>query len=318
LPALIPQVDLTFAWESSHGNGSTPMVYDPFSSIWQTACSGYGSDELYTLACGGGIIRLNWSVFNTPGDCPDLGTIANCDVPISLVTITESPFKLVLSNMHDWCGHLAESLGYSKFTVTGPASTDAGCCIPFNVNGCNGLPLGNSGITVKSGASIIAGGTTSTLPPLIGQVAIDVATTGTYDIVVTNASRFTSTTFTDVTLACNTLASFDMSSSIASGFHCLAGCAQPVKDTLHATFSVAGAMSLSWSGSAWTISIGISGHTYVVTLNQDGSMTITRDGTDCGAVTLTVTSCPPSFAGNISVAGGACATELGSTGSISE
>lgn len=97
-------------------------------------------------------------------------------------------------------------------------------------------------------------------------------------------------------------------SAVASGYHCLGGCGVPLKDTVSATFTTLGALTLTFNAgvSRWEGTKSTGGIGYVIRMIQSSNLvTITADSGLC-FVGRTTFRCPPSFLISGSVTGGSC------------
>ena len=183
----------------------------------------------------------------------------------------------------------------------------AGCCQKFYVGGCLNQPVSGAVVSVRdgSGGSELAGGTVNSS----GFVSLSWSGSCTRWVRVTEPSgRFATY---GQTVAMSSENETDIQLSAASGYHCLTACNVPLADTLHATWTVAGAQTFTHDGTNWVSSFNASGHAYVVTLTAAGAITITRDGVSCGTVTYSRSACPPSYSATITPPVGSCLTELG-------
>jgi hypothetical protein len=204
---------------------------------------------------------------------------------------------------------------YNKVSDPTPDTYVGRCCLtPITVGGCNSavLPGATYSIWVDSTKdNLIDSGTTDSS----GIVTLDALFCGVSVYREVSHPRFVTLTGSK---SFNGVSGSDSITTPISGYRCLFGCGAPVANTIHATFSTAGAKTLVNSGSGWTVSFTASTHAYVVTINADGTMTITRDGVSCGSATFTINACPPAFSGTITVPTGTCATEIGASASVSE
>ena len=142
----------------------------------------------------------------------------------------------------------------SGFSSSGPCGCCEGSCIVrVSVFGCDAtLALSVEGATVNvwtdsSKTTLIDSGTTV----FGGYYDADVGTAGTYYLEII-ASRFNTYTGSR-SFVCG--GSLGQTLTPASGYHCLNGmsCPLPLSDTLYATHSVFGTVTLSWvSTDTWT------------------------------------------------------------------
>jgi hypothetical protein len=192
-------------------------------------------------------------------------------------------------------------------------SVPASCYVMVTAQGCNGMPVPGATVDVYVGATLVDSLTTNTA----GQVSFDPGILGppnTSFTTKTSKSRFVTDT-TNFDIATDGL-NLVVNLGPAAGYECIGGCGSPLADTIHATFSTAGLVTLTYAAGVWTASDTIAGQAYVFTFNGTG-WTITRNGVDCGAG-WGLTSCPTSFLGTLTIPAGACATELGSTCTVTE
>ena len=180
---------------------------------------------------------------------------------------------------------------------------DIGACgctsaYPVTCKGCSSIVFA-SGQSIQvwdhSGGTLLNTYTTNSS----GQISVP---TGTYYFIPSNG-RFAGGTVT-VGTGTNT-ASF----GVATGYQCCTQCAQPLSTTIHATFTVKGALTLTAGGTpfgaGWGWTSGALG-AYMV-LSGTWYLTGCSGG---GGIAGTVTSCPPSLAISMFVFGG-CATTFG-------
>lgn len=223
---------------------------------------------------------------------------------LSLNTYNTNPFGLTY-NVADASPLNCQTEYFTSFTIAGPTYGTSTCCQNFVITGCNSL--GVSGATVSvyntNGGTLLAQAVT----PLNGSVTL--LWSGSCSVYVTvTSSRFVSYG-QSLTLTQNGTTTIGL--SITSGYHCMSECGIPVADTLNATFTIAGAQTFTFSGSAWTSTFDVSGHTYVATLTETATRSITRDGTTCGTINGVVT-CPTSFSATmLPPAFATCRNEIG-------
>jgi hypothetical protein len=184
----------------------------------------------------------------------------------------------------------------------GGCNCPASCAVTFTVESvCNNSGLG-AGITVSvydhSGGTLLASGTTNGS----SQVALSWSgVTGTY--YVTANTSTVSARFADVgistTLTCGSPKT--LAAPAATGYHCYSNlCQLPLKNTLTATFTVAGACTLTWSGiNTWTGTLSGSTVTFSANLNISS----------CGSSAISFNACPPAL--NITSASGAVCPAFG-------
>lgn len=192
-------------------------------------------------------------------------------------------------------------------------SVPASCDVVVTVTGCNALPVSGASVDMKVGGVIVDSGTTNAA----GQVAFSsspIGGGGAFDT-VTSLSRF----FTDTSSWNIFTDGLDVSVSLTptAAYHCIFGCAKPLANTIAATFSRAGLLMLTWAAGIWAATNIIAGKTYVTSYDGSG-WTITGNGISCGAIGWSVASCPPSFLGALTIPAGTCATDLGSTATVTE
>lgn len=186
------------------------------------------------------------------------------------------------------------------------------CCQQWTVEGCNGLVVSGATVSVYNtmGGTLLASKVSATNGSaiLIWQASCSVYVTASE-----TSGRLTYADSPSLSAGAQTI----LTMTPASGYACIAGCLLPISQTLTATFSTAGAQTLTFSGTTWTGSFTASGNSYVVTIHQSGFVIIDRNGTSCGSVGWAVVSCPPSFSATITPPSGPCLTELG-TGTVTE
>ena len=174
-------------------------------------------------------------------------------------------------------------------------------CQYFEVTGCGGLPAEGLSLTIF---------TVSSQTDTSGQAVITINGQGTQPFIANGAGRFVtiSDTRTFVNGATTTLAM-----TVASGFSCFAGCAWPISNTLHATFSGAGSRDFAKSGTNWVSSFSFGGHAWVCTISEAGGFSVTRDGVGCTDESLTLNSCfiPGLTSFSLTLDPGSCGSELG-------
>jgi len=272
---------------------------------------GAGSSASIRLTCSGGytVIRVVITTGHTcsgsvvDSRCCSNNTGIGCDSAIG--TATCNPFNLAFT---------LTFVGTS--TITSPAYGATTCCQTFTVNGCNSLVLSGATVNVydTSGGTLLASGTTDAG----GNVTLLWSGSCSCYVTATEATGRLTAYGSSLSLTANSTTVLSMLPA-ASGYTCDSACTLPISNTLHATFPSAGTKTLTFSGGAWTSSFSQSGHAYVITLTvATNVMTITRDGVSCGAVTWSITTCPPSFAATITVPAGSCNTELGGNGTLTE
>jgi hypothetical protein len=291
------------------------------------------------LSCGGGskpTLGLNIGT-NTSFPCSSPTQAASmcyiCDAPtglgLDLIDFTCNPFSfhfrsngLVDVGHQVDCPKVTTVLGNTDFYVYDSDSTTCATDATIKVTGCNGVPLSGASVTVKtSGGTTVASGTSD------GSGNFSFAGGLANATVVIAASRFGSQTWTGQTLLINATVIYDQTlqtdgftNNISAGYQCFSGgganCGYPVANTLHCTWSIAGAQTFTWSAPFWTSSFSFGGHAYVVKIDATGAMSVTRDGISGGTITFALTSCPLSFAGTITPTGTVLG-ELG-TGALTE
>lgn len=131
-----------------------------------------------------------------------------------------------------------------------------GCCCqtetcPVRVRGCSGFVLG-AGIEVRAQQS---GSTVATAQTDAAGVAELAVPPGTYDLVVEDlrtTSRWTGPqSFAGRSLSVSSTTEVTLTGP-KTGFHCLDGCGEPVKDTLYGTSARYGELLYEWTGaSSW-------------------------------------------------------------------
>jgi hypothetical protein len=304
---------LLFSWTGVAPvvSGSTPFVYNG-SGGWGTACVG---DNLTTWAmfCGGSGLNGQGTGFPNSG-CTGTA-VWNWFFGMPAATAYPFTINITVSNFS------AFSAGWRTLTISDPSPGSRCCFVYFNITGCNGSALPGATVSIWTNSTkttLLATGTTDAS----GYIDLNIATAGGAAVYyeVAYSPRFTTAAVTTGTIACgqyNDLAPLTVALSPAAGYTCLSSCEVPLANTIHATFSTAGLVTLIKSGANWTATGTVAGQTYVFSF--DGSAwTITRNGVSCGAIGWSFISCPPSFAGTLTIPAGACTTELGSTATISE
>jgi hypothetical protein len=237
--------------------------------------------------------------------------------PLISGSFTCSPFFFE-NDFSDNTNSFGTTLSGAFGTITDPSPDTyiGNCCTTsITVTGCGGVIVPGATYTVWSDSgkqSQIDSGTTDSG----GNVILDVR----FPSPVSPYREISHPRFVTVT-GSTTYDCVSKTESLvtpASGYTCLTGCGTPVANTIHATFATAGAKTLVNSGSGWTVSFTASTHSYVVTLAADTTLTITRDGVSCGTATWTLGHCPTIFSGTFTVPAGVCATELGSSATVTE
>lgn len=258
-------------------------------------------DYRYTFSCvGDGTVRLAIQAYTIL--CNTDGKEYYAQWPVGAFTLSEITSAIAtpscdgstLSATFTFSGTL--SGGQSWPTSTASVSiniADQGyyCCQDFVVYGCNGIGLAGVGVTVasvtkttdSSGKTHVAW---SSINGCSDDATID-AGSARFDV-ATVTSTFTTNATTTVTL------------TVASGYHCIAGCEWPISNTLHATHPVFGAITYTYSAGSWvaTVSYAYPGlgacpaKTVTVTCTWDGATTYTE------AWKYAVTNCPDDTGGS--------------------
>lgn len=204
----------------------------------------------YLLASLTGDFGVYWN-YDTATGCPTdagdaFGFGLQCTLVIGVtnrVTTTSCSSWAATVNMTApsvTCTNKLYAAGTYTFTFTSPSSTS--CCVQVTPTGCNGFGLPGATITIGSATGTIGGGG--------GGIILDIGTAGTYSYSI---PRFAAGSRA---WTCGDAVTLAMSPD--TGYHCLTGCAWPIADTLHATHPLFGAITLSWSGSAWVASVSYS------------------------------------------------------------
>jgi hypothetical protein len=152
--------------------------------------------------------------------------------------------------------------------------TSATCNTTICVTGCGTVNPGAT-VQVKSGATVIASGTTDSA----GCVTLNVGTAGTYTVVV-SAARFNTNTASRA-LTCG--GTVTISLTIASGFHCLSACCPGLPDTVYVTDGLGTtALTFQVGLSTWD-GFGLSGYagTGSFTISGVSVFTIVGVGSEC-------------------------------------
>lgn len=134
---------------------------------------------------------------------------------------------------------------FETATVDGSGLT-GGCCQTFNVVGCNGLPVRDATVNVRSssGGTILATGTTD----FNGNCSL-IWIGGCSVYAEVEYSPEFDTFGDDYSLTGG--GGVEVTPSVASGYHCLPTCAVPLPDTLHSTHPVFGALTYTYSAGSW-------------------------------------------------------------------
>ncbi len=315
-PCGVPLSNLTLSWTNTvHGPGSQELIHLG-GLTWSSPCfhmpGVVGPISRATFSCSVGSTVLE--VDATSSSCGS--TNQTCASPFQLIqaSFTCNPFHFHYTLNSSTC-FILDLLGYTTFDVDTPTIGSPLCCQKFLIEGCNGLSFGMDGATITifdtmGGTQLAIGTTFNGHASLMwvggGSVYVTVDGPGIRFAQFASSETFTCGDSTTITL------------SPATGYECIAGCLQPISETLTVTFSIAGAQTLTFSGSTWTSSFTVSGHAYVVTMDQSHVVTITRDGVSCGTISFILSACPPSFSGIMTIPPGDCRTELGITGTLTE
>lgn len=292
------------ATEANQRNALVLLTCNPFvihAAILGQVSTGFGQPPgqfgWITLSCY--TIVATFAV-GSGGECVPLGAGNGA----SLNVYNTNPFSLAY-NVANAPPLNCQSQYFTSFTITAPEYGTTTCCQNFIITGCNSLGILGStvGVYSSNGGTLLAEAVT----PSTGSVTL--LWSGSCSVYVTvTATRFASYG-QSLTLTQNGTTTIGL--SIESGYQCISGCSTPVAETLNATFTIAGAQTFSFSGSAWTSTFVVSGHTYVATLTNTGTRTITRDGTSCGTINGVVT-CPTSFSATmVPPAFATCRNEIG-------
>jgi hypothetical protein len=146
----------------------------------------------------------------------------------------------------------------------------------FTVTGCNLLRLAGATVSIwtdSSKAAFKASGVTSN----VGVVTVDVPPTFYYEVTHPRFVGKKSGSRSCSVSASNQNVDFS-SNSVVSGYYCTTWCGSPLKDTLHYSDPIMGAVTLSNSGSGgW---IGTTSHTFSAGTSSNGST--------CAGATVTV------------------------------
>ena len=135
------------------------------------------------------------------------------------------------------------AFGVRTASISGPAAYGAGCYPVFSVAGCNGLAVAGATVNIWNSSSkttFYGSGTTSTS----GSVAVPVTTFSPSFYYEVSRSRLVTVSGTQD--GSDPADPISVYMSPASGYHCLFGCADPVPETLHATHSVFGSLTLAY------------------------------------------------------------------------
>jgi hypothetical protein len=311
----MPNKNLLVSWTGvgAAGSGSATLVGNG-ACLWQTACGGAGGQVIWTMR-----IFVPTSIeidyLQYVSDCPT-GTLA-ASWNSNLTPSSVYPFSLTYLVSP---GDPAYAVGYRTVVFSDPSPGGRCCFLYINVTGCNGAALAGATVTVwtdNTKTTLLATGITDSS----GNVDLNLGTAGGVFYYEASAGRFATASATDFA-SCGQYNAFDglypITMSPAAGYQCISGCAVPLAATLTATWSMAGAQTLSWTGTAWAGTFLVGGNTYVMTLNTDNTYSLTRNGVACAGASAYITQCPPSFLMLWSLPVGACAADLGTTATVTE
>lgn len=128
----------------------------------------------------------------------------------------------------------------------------ATCNVTICVNGCGGLAVVGASVTIKSGSTVIATGTTA---GALGCVTLAIPSAGSYTIVIV-ATGFPTNTSTH-SLTCGGSIGISLTTA-GAGYHCCSNCALPLSDTIYFTYA-GNIYTLTWdvASSAWLSGVNI-------------------------------------------------------------
>jgi hypothetical protein len=268
-PCAIPKTNLWLAFSipdkcTQVGTGTVletapdgPMAYTQCGGVdtwtycynWkQLTCS--PTVTYYVLQCSAGVVTLYYGVTSTGScvSCPSSLSAADW----SLGDTTCSPFSI----------SYYQGPPDRTVTITSPGyDVDSMACpVCFTVKGCGGLGVPDCTITIKAGDTVIATGTTPThalgggrTPGLI-PVIIDIGSPGTYTVECEYGGSPRFDTYSQMlALGCGVAVTIDMTTVIASGYHCPPGCFDsptPFPDTLNLACTGGGG-TLTWSSATF-------------------------------------------------------------------
>jgi hypothetical protein len=247
-PVAVPPKNLTVSWSSSgiFGSGSGVLSYVFGSGYWQ-ACIAVSSSKSIQFALyigGGSTLAFDINPFTSNNFCG--GT------PINPGTFAannwgEAPFHFGVNAAQ---GNVMWGLyGFSFISIDDNDIPYWTCndTLTINVTGCNNFAVSGVPVSVYLGGTLFTSGTTDSS----GQY--------TFASLGYSLSSFTFGVTSPRFVAFSGSTTGTIHLTPAAGYVCITGCGTPLSTTLHATHSLFGAITLTYSGgTSWTGSTSFS------------------------------------------------------------